>query len=140
MDKKVTKFNDTEIKELEFNQYKSPILINDIDINEIEVSYKIPFGKQDFKYFIGYKDNNEIRPLRIFFLKWVYTQDILIRLNAKCMHFTIKSGIFFDKCMKIWEIIRNIIKKQFNRGLIYKKHLKAEKRFKTKESFLYFLK
>ena len=56
------------------------------------------------------------------------------------MHFTIKSGIFFDKCMKIWEIIRNIIKKQFNRGLIYKKHLKAEKRFKTKESFLYFLK
>ena len=38
MDKKVTKFDDTEIKELEFNQYKSPTLINDIDINEIGVS------------------------------------------------------------------------------------------------------
>ena len=26
-----------------------------------------PFGKQDFEYFIGYKDNKEIRPLYIFF-------------------------------------------------------------------------
>ena len=28
---------------------------------------KFPFGKQDFKYFIGYKYNKEIRPLGIFF-------------------------------------------------------------------------
>ena len=27
----------------------SPISINDIDINEIVVSNKFPFGKQDFK-------------------------------------------------------------------------------------------
>ena len=32
------------------------ILINNIDINKIVVSNKFPFGKQDFKYFIGYKD------------------------------------------------------------------------------------
>ena len=57
------------------------------------------------------------------------------------MHFIIKSENFFDKCMTVQEIIRNIITKQFNRGLIYnKKYLKAEKRFKTKESFLYFFK
>ena len=76
-------------------------MINDIDINEIGVSYKVPFGKQDFKYFIGYRDNNEIRPLCIFFQKWVYIKDILIRLNTKCMHFIIKSEIFFDKCMTV---------------------------------------
>ena len=35
---------------------KNPILINDVDINKIVVSNKLPFGKQDFKYFIGYKD------------------------------------------------------------------------------------
>ena len=57
------------------------------------------------------------------------------------MHFIIKSENFFDKCMTVQEIIRNIITKQFKRGLIYnKKYLKAEKRFKTKESFLYFFK
>ena len=32
-------------------------MINDIDINKIAVSKKFPFGKQDFKYFIVYKNN-----------------------------------------------------------------------------------
>ena len=35
MDKK---FGDTEIEEYKFHQHKSPILINDIDINKIAVS------------------------------------------------------------------------------------------------------
>ena len=67
MDKNSIKFDETEIEEYEFHQHKSPILINDIHINEIVVSNKYPFGKQDFKYFIGYKDNKDIRSLCIFF-------------------------------------------------------------------------
>ena len=55
MDKKVIKFDDTEIEKYEFSQHKNAILINDIDINEIVVSNMLPSGKQDFKYFIGYK-------------------------------------------------------------------------------------
>ena len=45
----------------------SPTSINDIDMNNVVVSNKFPFGKQDFKYFIGYKHNKEIRPFYIFF-------------------------------------------------------------------------
>ena len=40
MDKKIIKFDDTEIEEYEF-----PLLINDIDINEIVVSNMFPFPK-----------------------------------------------------------------------------------------------
>ena len=65
MDKKNIKFGDTEIEEYEFHQNKSPILINDIDINIIVVSNELPFAKQDFKYFIGYKDSEKIRSLCI---------------------------------------------------------------------------
>ena len=57
MDKKIIKFHDTEIQKYKFHQYKIPILINNIDINKIVVSNKFPFDKQDFKYFIVYKDN-----------------------------------------------------------------------------------
>ena len=57
MDKKIIKFDGTEIEEYKFHQNKSPILINDMDMNKIVVSNKLPFGKQDFKYFIGYKDS-----------------------------------------------------------------------------------
>ena len=31
------------------------------------MKYKFPLGTQDSKYFIGYKDNKEVRPLCIFF-------------------------------------------------------------------------
>ena len=62
MDKKIIKFDDTEIEEYVFHQYKSPTSINDIDINKMVVSNKFSFDKQDFKYFIGYKDPEKIRP------------------------------------------------------------------------------
>ena len=67
MDKKIIRFDDTQIEEYEFHQYKSPISINNIDINKTVVSTEFPFGKQDFKYFTGYKDNKKIKPLCIFF-------------------------------------------------------------------------
>ena len=57
MDTKILKLDDTEIDEYKFQQCKSPISINTIDVNKILVSSKFPFGKQYFKYFIGYKDN-----------------------------------------------------------------------------------
>ena len=60
------KLDDTEIEENEFHQNKTPILIKDIYINKIVVSNKLPFGKEDFKYFIGYKDEKPIRHLCLF--------------------------------------------------------------------------
>ena len=56
MNKKIIKFDDARIEEYEFRQYKSPISISDIDINKIIKSHKIPCGKQDFNYFIGYNN------------------------------------------------------------------------------------
>ena len=61
MDKKIVTFYETEIEEYEFHQYKSSISINDKDISEMVVSNKFPFVKQDFKYFIGYKYNKNIK-------------------------------------------------------------------------------
>ena len=41
-------------KKKKFHQHKSLILINNLDINKIVASNKVPFGTQDFKYFIDY--------------------------------------------------------------------------------------
>ena len=41
-------------------------MINNIGINKIVIFNKFPFNKQDFQYFIGYKDSEKIRPLCIF--------------------------------------------------------------------------
>ena len=93
MDQKIIKFDYTEIQEYKFHQYKSLISINVIDINEIVVSNKFPFGKQDFKYFIGYKDNKEIRPICIFFPEMgIYKR---YSDKTKYMCFVIKDENFF---------------------------------------------
>ena len=49
-----------KLKKYKFHQNKSPISTNDIDINKIVVSNKLPFGKQDFIYFIRYRDDKKL--------------------------------------------------------------------------------
>ena len=40
--------------------------IDDVDVNKILVSKEEPYGtKNSFKYFIGYNDNDVVRPLCI---------------------------------------------------------------------------
>ena len=48
MDKNVIKFGDTEIEKHKFHQRKSPISINNIDINKIVVSDKVSLEKKRF--------------------------------------------------------------------------------------------
>ena len=53
MNKKIIKFDDTQIEKYKFQQYKSPFLMDNIDVNKIVLSNKISFGRNDFKYFIS---------------------------------------------------------------------------------------
>ena len=69
-----------EIEKYKFHQYKSYITINNIDINKIAVSNKVPFIKKDFKYFIGYKEAKKLDPYAYFFLKRANIEEILIKL------------------------------------------------------------
>ena len=56
-------FNDKKINENNFYKNKNLLKIEDIDINKILVSKRKPYGrKNSFKYFIGYDDNDGIRP------------------------------------------------------------------------------
>ena len=49
-------------------------MINEIDINEKVVSYKLPFGKQGFKYFIDYKDDKKLDLHAYSFREWGYIE------------------------------------------------------------------
>ena len=74
----------------EFHKQKSSILIKDIDLNEKVVYNKFPFGKKYFDFFIGYKDNKEIRLLYIFSLEMSTCKRY--SNNNKCMYFIIDIG------------------------------------------------
>ena len=80
MYKKIIKFDDTEIEEHEFHQSKSPILIKDVDINKTLVSNKLPFGKEDFIYFLVTKIITQLDPYAYFFQKFGL-KDIVTQLH-----------------------------------------------------------
>ena len=57
-------FDDKTIKKSGLLQKNKKFNIDDIDINKILVSKKEPYGKNNsLIYFIGYNDNDVIRPL-----------------------------------------------------------------------------
>ena len=58
---KIIKFVDIETQKQKVHQHTGPISIKNIDINKIVVSKKVSFGKNRFKYFIGYKAVKKIR-------------------------------------------------------------------------------
>ena len=76
-------FDHTEIEKYKFHQHKSPISINNIDINKILVSNKASFGKKDCKYFIGYKDAKKLELYEYSFQKMSAKkeEEILMKLN-----------------------------------------------------------
>ena len=56
--------DDKKIKRSDFYKNKKVFQIDNIDVNKILVSKEEPYGTQNsFKYFIGYNDNDVIRPL-----------------------------------------------------------------------------
>ena len=76
MVKTVIKFGYIEIKKQKFHQHKKPILIDNIDVNKIAVFNKISFSKDDFKYFIDYKDAKKVGPFLMFLPKMIaYKRD-----------------------------------------------------------------
>ena len=97
-------------------------MINDVDINEIVVSNKFPFGKQDFEYYVGYKDNKEIRPLGIYFPEMSIHKIYSDKTKSICILWY-KMKIFFDKYMTVWEKVSNIIKKKLKVNLYIMKNI-----------------
>ena len=64
MNTKNINFDEKKIKKSDFYKNKKAFQIENIDVNKILVSKKEPYGtKNALKYFIGYNDNDVIRPL-----------------------------------------------------------------------------
>ena len=63
MSKKTVKFGNIEVNKKEFRRSKQPIDLNFVNINQISGKFK--HSDDGFKYFIGYKEDDVVRPLSI---------------------------------------------------------------------------
>ena len=121
-------FNDKKIKKSAFYKNKTINNIEEIDINNILVSKKESYGKKNsFMYFIGYNDNDIIRPLCIRLPKMTgYSKKF--DQNAT-ISFIVKDKKLLKRYTKIWETIEGLTKINFESKPIYgddDKYIKAK--------------
>ena len=66
MGKEILTFNNIQIEKSKFYRHKTPIFLEDVDIQKVLVSSKISFGEKNYKYFISYLyDFHKVKPLHI---------------------------------------------------------------------------
>ena len=119
MSGKKINFDDKKIKRSTF--YKNKKInnnIEDIDVNNILVSKKESYGnKNSIKYFIGYNDNDNIRPLCIR-LRQMTGYARKFHENTT-MSFIVKDKRLLKKYTKIWEAIEGLMKINFESKPVY---------------------
>ena len=95
-------FNDKKIKISDFQKNRKTFNIDNIDVNKILVSKKETYGKYNsFKYFIGYNDNDVIRPLYLGLSQMTGYINKFDK-NKITMYLMVKDKQLLKKYNKIW--------------------------------------
>ena len=101
------KFGDKEVNKKEFYSSKQAISLDSVDLNKIVVSIKLKINDTTYKYICGYLNNDTIQPLRV----------ILPQINEYIKYFDDggekKNEKICKKYNEMWEVIRNLLKKDF---------------------------
>ena len=106
------KFGNKEVNKKEFYSSKQPILLDFVDLNKIVVSKKWKINNTTYKHICGYLNNDTIQPLCVIlpqidgYIK--YFDD-----GGKNMSFIRDDEKFYKKYNEIWEVIRNLLNKDF---------------------------
>ena len=120
---------DKKINKSNFYKNKNLFKIEDIDINNTQVSKKESYGTKNLpKYFIGYNDD-DVRPLCILLpqmIGYVKCFD-----SNKTMSFQASDNKLLKKYNKIWEIGSNLLSIKFDSEPVYgdnDKYIKTKKK------------
>ena len=107
MSEKTLKFDNIQANKKYFHACKQAIDLNLVDINKIVISDKFKHRDKGFKYFIGYKDDNIVRPLCII-LPQMSGYIKHFEHGGKNMSFMIEDDSVLVKYNEIWNKIKDI--------------------------------
>ena len=100
----------------------TPILLKNVQLENVLVSNKISFGEKNYKYFIGYLYNdNKDRPLHITLPETSANVRSYDR-QTKWLYFFIEDDDLFEKYNTIWDKVSANIKKDFDSEPAYNKN------------------
>ena len=110
-------FWNKKIKKSKFYKNKKVTKVDDTDVNKILISKEEPYGtKNSFKYFIGYIDNDAIRPLCI---KLSQMTGFVRKHDDNTMSFKISNKQLLKNYNQIWKKVKRLLNIQFDREPVY---------------------
>ena len=128
MSEKTLQFNNIILNKKEFHKSKEPIDLLSVDIDQIVVSYKFKHNNESFKYFIGYREGEIVKPFCII-LPQMSGYIKYFENGSKRMSFLIKDDEVWDKYDEIWDVIKDKLNIKFHSGPVYEyRYLKAKVR------------
>ena len=104
MSEKTLKFNNIRVNEKEFHKSKQPIDLELVTVDQIVVSDKFKHGDNGFKYFIGYEEDETVKPLCII-LPLMSGYMKYFKNGGKSMSFMVKDASVLNKYNEIWNKI-----------------------------------
>ena len=137
MGEKTLKFNNIKVNKKNFDRAKKAIDLDLVDTGKIVVSDRFKHSEKGCKYFIGYQEDEIVKPLCII-LPQMNGYIKYFENGGKNMSFLIKNSEVLEKYEDIWDVIKNKLNIKFHSQPIYEnKYLKAKVRvfnsnFKTK--------
>ena len=118
MSGKNVNFGDKKIKKSDFYKNKKVVKIDAINFNKTLVSKEELYGtKNSFKYFIGYNDNDIIRPLCIR-LPQMTGYDRKFEFNLT-MSFKISDKQLLKKYNQLWKRVEKLLEIKFDSKPVY---------------------
>ena len=111
MSAKTLKFDNIRVNEKEFHKSKQPADL--VKVDQIVVSGKFKHSDGGFKYFIGCKEDEIVKPLYII-LPQMTGYIKYFENRGENMSFVIKDYYVLDKYNEIWDKVKEILNIKFH--------------------------
>ena len=126
MSEKTLKLDNFRLNKKEFHKSKQPINLDLVNVDQIVVSDKFKHSDDGFKYFIGCREGEFVKPLCIT-LPQMSGYIKFFENGGKNMSFVIKDDDVLDKYYEIWNKIKNTLNITFHSMPVYHdKYIKAK--------------
>ena len=128
MSKQTLKIDNIRANKKGLHKSMQPIDLMSVKVDQIVVSDKCKHNDEGFRYFIGYQQDEIVKPLCII-LTQMSGYIKYFKNSGKNMSFFVKDNEVLDKYNEIWDVIKKKLKLEFHSKPVYdEKYLKTKVR------------
>ena len=126
VNEKTLKFDNIRLNKKEFHKSKQPINLDLVKVDQMVISDKFKHSDDGFKYFIGYKEGEIVKPLCII-LSQISGYIKYFESGGKSVSFMTYDDRLLGIYNRIWENIRIILNISFHSMPVYDKKYRKSK-------------